>query len=351
MKKIRVLIVDDSAFMRKILSDMLNKDYRIEVVGTARNGKDGLKKIGTLSPDVVTLDVEMPQMDGLEALERIMEECPVPVVMVSSLTKQGAESTIKAITLGAIDFIQKPSGPISLDMEKVEDQVVRKVLIAGKAKVGNASKTPASSAPYTKVVKKPTRLNKAPIIAIGTSTGGPRALDTVITNLPTNLPAPVLIVQHMPKGFTHSLAERLNRQASITVKEASHGDILQNGHAYIAPGGQHMTVVQRDGRLVVELDETEPLYGHRPSVNRMFQSLAHLEEMQVFSVIMTGMGADGTEGLMELKKNKPDTHSIAEAEESCIVFGMPKAVIKSGLADEIVPVSEISRRLLKAIGH
>lgn len=306
MKKIRVLIVDDSAFMRKVLSDILMKDHRIEVIGKARNGQDCMKQLDKLDPDVVTMDVEMPHMDGLEALAVIMEKKPVPVVMVSSLTKQGAESTIKAITLGAVDFIQKPSGPISLDMEKVEDQVVRKVLIASKAKVSNQKQNSISTT-VDRVARKRVTIAEKPIVAIGTSTGGPRALDQVITELPKDFPAPIVIVQHMPKGFTHSLAERLNKQSAIEVKEAEHGERLRDGCAYIAPGGQHLTVLRQAGQLQAALDDTEPLYGHRPSVNRLFSSLSFVDQLQVISVVMTGMGADGTEGLVDLKKNKPHT--------------------------------------------
>ncbi|MBA2174092.1 chemotaxis response regulator protein-glutamate methylesterase [Halobacillus locisalis] len=350
MEKIKVLIVDDSAFMRKILTDILTRDHRIEVIGTARNGQDALKRVKEWKPDVVTMDVEMPQMDGLEALQMIMNQTPVPVVMVSSLTKQGAESTIRAMTLGAVDFIQKPSGPISLDMEKVEDQVVKKVLVASRARISK-SKEIANDPPVIKLAKRKASLTQTPVVAIGTSTGGPRALDRVVTNLPKTLRAPVVIVQHMPKGFTRSLAERLNKQAAVLVKEAVHGELLQNGCVYIAPGGEHMTVVRREGELFIQLDETEPIFGHRPSVNRLFSSLAHVDDISVLSVVMTGMGADGTEGLVTLKEKKPHTYTIAEAEESCVVFGMPKAVIKSGLADEITPVSEISQRLVQVLGN
>lgn len=350
MEKIKVLIVDDSAFMRKILTDILTKDHRIEVIGTARNGHDGLARVKEWKPDVVTMDVEMPQMDGLEALQLIMDHTPVPVVMVSSLTKQGAESTIKAMTLGAVDFIQKPSGPISLDMEKVEDQVIRKVLVASRARISK-SKTVTNDPPVRKLAKRPASLTQTPVIAIGTSTGGPRALDRVITSLPKTLNAPVVIVQHMPKGFTRSLAERLNKQAAVLVKEAEHGEALQKGCVYVAPGGEHMTVMRQGDELLIQLDETEPIFGHRPSVNRLFSSLAMVDNISVLSVVMTGMGADGTEGLVTLKEKKPNTYTIAEAEESCVVFGMPKAVIKSGLADEIAPVSEISQRLVQVLGN
>ncbi|RWZ60474.1 chemotaxis response regulator protein-glutamate methylesterase [Halobacillus fulvus] len=345
MIKIRVLIVDDSAFMRKILTDILQKDQRIEVVGTARNGEDGVKQVRKLRPDVVTLDVEMPVMNGLEALDQMLGVHPVPVIMVSSLTKEGAESTIQAMASGAIDFITKPSGSISLDMEKVEKEMIRKVIQASKAKVRRSS--PSTVLP-DQIPPKLRASSLQPIIAIGTSTGGPRALDQVIPKLPKKLPAPVVIVQHMPPGFTKSLADRLNRKSAVEVKEAEHGEELLNGTVYIAPGGQHMTVVEQKRRYFISLDVTEPLQGHRPSVNRLFSSLVDIQAIKPITVIMTGMGADGTEGVMVLKK-KLHMHSIAEAEETCVVYGMPKAVIQSGLADEVVPVTEISHRLLQAL--
>ncbi|SFK27218.1 two-component system, chemotaxis family, response regulator CheB [Halobacillus dabanensis] len=345
MKKVSVLIVDDSAFMRRILSDILKKDHRIEVVGTARNGKDCLEKIHTLNPDVITLDIEMPVMDGLEALSIIMENHPRPVVMVSSLTKEGAESTVKAVSLGAVDFIQKPSGSISLDMKTVEQDVVRKVLVAGEANV-NVHK----GKPVGEKVSVPDGVrNQGNLVAIGTSTGGPRALQQVLTTLPGNLPAPIVIVQHMPEGFTKSLSERLNRLSEITIKEGEHMEELQNGIAYIAPGGSHMQVIQGEGGLFIHLDKTAPINGHRPSVNRLLQSLSHLNNVSITSVIMTGMGADGLEGLIELKHRMVQTYSIAESKESCVVYGMPKAVVKSGLADKVLELEQISQSIVQSL--
>lgn len=345
MKKVNVLIVDDSAFMRRILSDILKKDYRIEVVGTARNGKDCLEKMKTLHPDVITLDIEMPVMDGLEALGIIMENNPRPVVMVSSLTKEGAESTIKAMSIGAVDFIQKPSGSISLDMETVEQHVIRKVLIAGSANVSVDKGRQLMEKVYIPEDVK----NQGNLVSIGTSTGGPRALQQVLTTLPVDLPAPIVIVQHMPEGFTKSLSDRLNRLSEITVKEGEHMEELQNGIAYIAPGGFHMQVVQKGGRLLIHLDKTEQINGHRPSVNRLLSSLAKLSNVSMTSVIMTGMGADGLEGLVQLREKMAQTYSIAESKESCVVYGMPKAVVNSGLADEVSELKQISRSIVQSL--
>jgi two-component system, chemotaxis family, protein-glutamate methylesterase/glutaminase len=345
MKKVNVLIVDDSAFMRRVLSDILKKDYRIEVVGTARNGKDCLEKMKTLNPDVITLDIEMPVMDGLEALGIIMENNPRPVVMVSSLTKEGAESTIKAMSIGAVDFIQKPSGSISLDMETVEQHVIRKVLIAGNANVClDEGKQLMEKVSIPEDVK-----NQGNLVSIGTSTGGPRALQQVLTTLPVDLPAPIVIVQHMPEGFTKSLSDRLNRLSEITVKEGEHMEKLQNGIAYIAPGGSHMQVVQKGGCLLIHLDKTEQINGHRPSLNRLLSSLSKLSNVSMTSVIMTGMGADGLEGLVQLKEKMAQTYSIAESKESCVVYGMPKAVVNSGLADEVSELKQISQSIVQSL--
>ncbi|WP_281975562.1 protein-glutamate methylesterase/protein-glutamine glutaminase [Halobacillus litoralis] len=345
MKKVNVLIVDDSAFMRRILTDILNKDYRIEVVGTARNGKDCLQKMEMLKPDVITLDVEMPIMDGLEALDHIMKKNPKPVVMVSSLTKEGAESTVKAMSLGAVDFIQKPSGSISLDMENVDSHIIKKVLVASDANVVTCEQPLL----HKKVPLPDDYQLKGNLVAIGTSTGGPRALQQVLTSLPGDLPAPIAVVQHMPKGFTKSLADRLDKLCSIQVKEAEHLEKLINGTAYIAPGGYHMHVRQKQNELVIELDESDPVHGHRPSVNRLFSSLSQLKGISTTSVVMTGMGADGAEGLFELKQRAGGTHSIAEAETSCVVYGMPKAIVKSGLADEVRELRDISRSIIESL--
>lgn len=345
MKKLKVLIVDDSAFMRRILSDILKKDSRLEVVGTARNGKDCLTKIPTLRPDVITLDIEMPVMDGLEALSCIMERHALPVVMVSSLTKEGAESTVKAISLGAVDFIQKPSGSISLDMETLDKDVIRKVVVAGSAKVGKVKEyDPGCTFPVPVDVKP-----KGNLVAIGTSTGGPRALQSVLTTLPSDLSAPIVVVQHMPKGFTKSLAERLDRMSEITVKEGEHLEKLQNGVAYIAPGGRHMQVIQTNQDLFLHMDDSQPQNGHRPSVNRLYHSISKISGISTTSVILTGMGADGLEGVIGLKEKDSSMISIVESEKSCVIYGMPKAIVNSGLADEVRELNGISESVVNSL--
>ncbi|HWJ80396.1 MAG TPA: chemotaxis response regulator protein-glutamate methylesterase [Niallia sp.] len=366
MEKIKVLIIDDSAFMRKLISEFLSEDPRIAVIGTARNGEDGIKKIKELSPDVVTLDVEMPVLDGLSALQRIMVEHPVPVLMLSSTTHEGAENTIKAMQIGAIDFIAKPSGAISLDLYKVKKELVNKVILASKVKVKTLHNLGKSTIPsrtnYSKIepstrqvelVEKsdssvPWMKSQKKVIVIGTSTGGPRALQHVLTKLPANIEAPLLIVQHMPEGFTKSLANRLNSLSHITVKEAEHGEILKNGYAYIAPGGKHLKVKSVGNHIAIQLDEMPPLNGHRPSVDIMFESVSNIENYAKIAVIMTGMGSDGTNGLLKLVE-KGKVKAIAESKETCIVYGMPKTAIATKLMDEIQRVDHIAETILKYV--
>ncbi|MCM3704177.1 chemotaxis response regulator protein-glutamate methylesterase [Cytobacillus firmus] len=361
---VKVLVIDDSAFMRKLISDLLSQDERIQVIGTARNGEEGLKKIKELNPDAVTLDVEMPVLNGLEALKIIMKTMPVPVVMLSSTTKEGAENTFTAMEYGAVDFIAKPSGTISLDLHKIKTELTDKVVQASKANIkeladfsGIGKKTAELKINYSKI--EPCRsiqinhsdkanLNVKQLICIGTSTGGPRALQKVLVDLPGNLNAPVLIVQHMPAGFTKSLASRLNGLSALSVKEAEEGDILENGTAYIAPGGFHLTAAKSGKDLVIHLNESLPRNGHRPSVDMMLESISEINGFRKIAVIMTGMGADGKKGLMALKKSG-EVKAIAESKESSIVYGMPRAVIESGLADDVQHIERIAESILKFV--
>lgn len=336
MEKIKVLVVDDSSFMRKILRDILESDPGIEVVGTARNGKDALEKIGDLKPDVITLDVEMPVMDGLTALNEIMKKDPIPVVMVSSLTSEGAETTLKALELGAVEFITKPGGSISLKIEDVKDQILEKVKIASNSRPKRVHRKLVLSPSLESQLQRPvdrvaSQLPKKdlpwPVILIGTSTGGPRALHTVMSELSGDIKAPILIVQHMPATFTKSLAMRLDSVSKFSVKEAEDGDILQAGHAYLAPGGLQMGIVQRGDQLRIKLTNDPLVNGHRPSVDYLYNSFANYNFSRIIGVIMTGMGYDGRDGMLRLYKQGAIT--IAESEESSVVYGMPKAAVEA----------------------
>ncbi len=351
MTKINVLIVDDSAFMRKLISNFLQEDSRINVIGTARNGIDALNKIKILNPDVVTMDVEMPEMNGLEALQRIMNEHPRPVVMLSSTTIEGTDKTLLAIQNGAVDFIQKPSGPISIDLHLIKNEIVTKVLNAGKINVTllkNPIKIQETS--KTRIVecsKIDLELNKNmnKIVCIGASTGGPRALQQVLPQFPKNYSAPIVIVQHIPAGFTKSLANRLNGLCNITVKEAEDGEMLKAGTAYIAPGGYHMKIKKIGTLLAVNIDESEIRNGHRPSVDVLFESISKIKGIQTISIIMTGMGTDGSSGLIKLKQTG-QVVSIAESKETSIVFGMPKAAIETNLVDRVENLEDIAKTVL-----
>lgn len=367
-KKSRLLIVDDSAFMRKLISDFFEGNPKVEVIGTARNGNDAISKIQDLRPDVVTMDIEMPIMNGLDALKVIMDSCPVPVVMLSSTTKQGADHTLQAMEFGAVDFVTKPSGTISLDLHKVKEELVHKVENAANVSISKlknsskpklnfdktfvnmvSSKKQLRNKGSVQLSKRSTTWNSVSkkIVLIGTSTGGPRALQSVITKLPSNINVPILIVQHMPPGFTKSLAERLNQLSKIHVKEAEHGDILKDGTAYIAPGGYHLKLRKVNNSFEIVLDNTEPPRGgHRPAVDVMFEEVSKYSDFDKIAVIMTGMGHDGSKGLVALKETG-NTIAIAESAESCIVFGMPKAAIETQLVDEVVDVDQIAQTILK----
>ncbi|GED70220.1 chemotaxis response regulator protein-glutamate methylesterase [Brevibacillus reuszeri] len=365
MSKIRVLVTDDSAFMRKVISDILSSDSEIEVIDRAKNGLECIEKCKELAPDVLTLDIEMPIMNGLDALEKLMHEYPIPVVMLSSLTREGAEATIQALELGAFDFVTKPSGPISLDIHKVGDRLIERVKAAATSRarfrkveakaIKPASLSPAPVQPITRpvVTSAPfiTRLtgtSKPRLVVLGTSTGGPKALQTVLTQLPEKFPAPIAIVQHMPAGFTKSLAQRLDSLCQIRVTEVTDGEVLQPSTAYIAPGGYHFEVHQVNGRLQAHLHQQEPRGGHRPSVDILFESVSRLTNVDKWAIIMTGMGNDGTKGLKLMKEIGP-VASIVEDESSCVVYGMPRAAIQAGLADHIAPLDKIPEVLCKLL--
>lgn len=360
--------------MRKLISDFFVGNPRVEVVGTARNGKDAIRKIQQLQPDVVTMDVEMPEMNGLEALKEIMAICPVPVVMLSSTTKNGTDTTMMAMEYGAADFVAKPSGTISLDLHKIQNELVHKVEQATNVSITKLKKpigtrrleSPISTVPmqprwkravppeqatsvkpFFNPVKKEWSKASRKVVLIGTSTGGPRALQEVITKIPSDIHAPILIVQHMPAGFTKSLAARLDQLSDIKVKEAEHGDILQNGVAYIAPGGYHVKLRKAGTSFGIVLDQTEPpRSGHRPSVDVLFEDVSRFNEFDKIAVIMTGMGYDGSKGLIALKQTG-NVMAIAESADTCIVYGMPKAAVETQLVDEVADVDDIAQSIMK----
>lgn len=360
MRKIKVLVVDDSAFMRRMISDILGSDPEIEVVGSARNGQEALAALTALTPDVITMDVEMPVLDGLNAIESIMKLRPTPVLMISSSTQAGAEATLRALQLGAVDFIAKPSGPISLDLGKLAEEIRQKVKLAAAAVL----RTPPalSSAPKSREVPAEP-LPAAPrqferelqqLVVIGASTGGPRALYEIIPALPKNFPAGILIVQHMPPGFTFSLANRLNQLAAVRVKEAEDGERVLPGVAYLAPGDYHLTVraAGREGgrrQLRIGLNQEPAVGGHRPSINVMFTSVAENFWSRTVAVLLTGMGSDGTEGMKLIKKRRGKT--IAEDESSCVVYGIPRSAIEAGVVDKVVPLKQVAGEIIRAVSE
>lgn len=345
-KRIEVLVVDDSAYMRKVVSNLVQSDEDIFVIDTARDGLDAIEKIKQWKPDVVTLDVEMPKLDGLSALERIMRECPTPVIMLSSLTQEGSETTVKALTMGAVDFVPKPSGTISLDIHRVKEELITKIKIAAKVPIITL-RVPAFFAPPKPVTipaaMKP-GLTPDRLVVVGSSTGGPNALQQVIPRLPGNLPAAVLIVQHMPPGFTRSLASRLNDTSQLEVSEAKEGDILLSGKAYVAPGGYHMVLLSRS---VIGLNESPPVHSVRPAVDVTLDSVVSHFGSRVVGVILTGMGYDGSKGMALVKKMGGKT--IVQDESTSVVYGMPRVVVEMGKADSVLPVQKIADEIVSML--
>lgn len=348
-RQVRVLVVDDSAFMRKILTDLLQSDPSITVVGTARDGQDGVEKSLALAPDVITLDIEMPRLDGYGALREIMARRQTPVVMVSSLTREGAEATVRALALGAVDFVAKPSGSISLNMHVAREELVAKVKAAAGATpryrrlLGDLPPFRRESRAVRPLVAESWRMPHR-LVVIGCSTGGPGALHQIIPKLPADLPAGVLVVQHMPQGFTRSLANRLDEISAIPVKEAEQGDRVTAGHVLIAPGGFHMLV---DEHGQIHLNQDPPLHGVRPAVDKTLDSAAPVWGSRMVGVILTGMGYDGAKGMMGLKKLGGRT--IAEDASTCVVYGMPKVVVEMGMADQVLPVHDIAEAITRLV--
>ena len=343
---VKVMIVDDSAFMRFAITQQLNEHPEIQVIGTASNGKEALKLIPELQPDVITLDIEMPQMNGLTTLSRIMADFPRPVIMFSSLTKEGAAETIQALLLGAVDFSAKPEN--RTDIREVMKDVISKILCAAKAKVRKIARRPAAqiALAQSNFSDKQTQLYRkhTPVVLIGSSTGGPGALSEIVPALPASFPSPVLIVQHMPAGLTRSLADRLNSISALKVKEAEQGDQLMVGQVLVAPGGFHM-VVNENGQIM--LNQKAAVHGVRPAVDVTLTALVQRFGKNVVAVILTGMGSDGTHGAALLHGD--GGYVIAEHESTCVVWGMPRSVFEAGAASAVLPRPQIAAALEAAV--
>ncbi|NLM42274.1 MAG: chemotaxis response regulator protein-glutamate methylesterase [Firmicutes bacterium] len=334
---IRVLVVDDSAFMRKLIVEIINAQPDLEVVGYARNGEDALKKLSRLRVDVVTLDVEMPVMDGLETLKRIMSENPLPVVMLSSRTRKGSETTIQALSLGAVDFVSKPAGSAAPELGSIADELVDKIRCAAMAQLPAKKRDPAATPKRPLPTLPPVPSGAASkIVIIGSSTGGPKAIEEVFAHIPANLPAGIVVVQHMPKEFTHSFAERLNTLFPFPVKEAEHGDLVENGKALIAPGDYHL-VITPERR--VALNQDDRVMFLRPAIDVTMESLPAVYGKNIVGVILTGMGRDGAKGMAKIKEAGGVT--IAQDKATSTIYSMPKAVADEGNADYILPLDKI----------
>ncbi|VVP76234.1 protein-glutamate methylesterase/protein-glutamine glutaminase [Pseudomonas fluorescens] len=374
---VKVLVVDDSGFFRRRVSEILAADPNIQVVGTATNGKEAIDQALALKPDVITMDYEMPMMDGITAVRHIMQRCPTPVLMFSSLTHEGARVTLDALDAGAVDFLPKNFEDISRNPEKVKQLLCEKILSISRsnrrvsaysAPAPVAAPTPApssvssysSSAParpapapapapvparaYAPASSSPAPKRKAyKLVAIGTSTGGPVALQRVLTQLPANFPAPIVLIQHMPAAFTKAFAERLDKLCRIRVKEAEDGDLLRPGLALLAPGGKQMMI---DGRGAVKILPGDERLNYRPCVDITFGSAAKSYGDKVLAVVLTGMGADGREGARLLKQS--GSSIWAQDEASCVIYGMPMAIVKAELADAVYGLDEIGRHLVEA---
>lgn len=347
-EKIRVLVVDDSALMRKLIPSILARDPEIEVVGTAMDGEFALKKIEELRPDVVTLDLEMPRMDGMETLRLIMRRAPLPVILFSTHSKEGAYSTLKALALGAVDFIAKPTDAAAGHLEKIADVLIEKIKVAKRA---TGRKLPPATVPIDLPPAKKGARSTAPatrIIAIGVSTGGPNALQYVLSQIPSDFPCCILVVQHMPEGFTEMFAKRLDECSALDVSEAKSGDLLLAGRVLICPGNRHMMVRRMPRGDMAVLSDGQPVNGHRPSVDVLFHSVAQEFSLSTVGVLMTGMGEDGAEGLGVIKAAGGFT--IAQSEETCVVSGMPRAAITKGYANRIIALEQIGNFLASQYG-
>ena len=356
MKKI--LVVDDSALMRRVLCDIIDSDKRFQVVARATNGLEAFDLISRNQYDAVVLDVNMPKMNGLQLLKELQKyKIPARVMMASTDTRQGAQTTLDALELGALDFIHKPDNALDCRVDTFKEELLRILEVVADSKLpsfDDKEKAQATKKVTNRLVdiiqKAPLKVPGNKIVAIASSTGGPKSLQQVIPRLPANLDAPVLIVQHMPKGFTATLAERLNSLSQMKVVEAQDGDVLEKGCVYVAMGGRHMNVhTSSAGRYTIRYSDEPTREGVRPCANYMYESLANSQFDNIVCVVMTGMGADGTVGIKNLEEKKK-VHVIAQDQESCVVFGMPKSVIGAGLSDQVVSLDQIAQEIILQVG-
>lgn len=348
---IKVLVVDDSAFMRSAISRILEKDNEIHVIGTAKNGREAIEKVDTLKPDVVTLDIEMPVMNGIEALKQIVDKHKIPVIMFSALTKEGAEITMEALEIGASDFITKDFSNISLNISNKENELINKIKCVAKSKITVLLKSLKNLQKNTgnhiiKEIDKTNLVSKPKILAIGASTGGPPAIQNILTKFSKNFPVPIIIAQHMPKLFTEFFAQRLNSVCKIEVKEAENGETLRPGIAFVAPGNAHMGIKRISNDVVVELSNDKK-YSFRPSVDLLMGSVAHIYGSHSLCIILTGMGNDGLAGIREVKSK--NGYVIAQNEETSVIYGMPKAIINANMANAVLPINFIQEKVIKLL--
>ncbi len=340
-KPVRVLVVDDSALMRQLLSTLLEDDPDIEVVGTAADPHIARERIKALTPDVVTLDIEMPHMDGLTFLRKIMTLRPTPVVMISTLTQRGADTTLEALEIGAVDFVAKPTADLAQAMEGLAAELQSKVKAAAGSRLGVRRPAPVARAPR----QERRRGSKGKLVFVGASTGGVEALKTLLMGLPPDCP-PVLITQHMPARFTTGFAERLNRECPMRVSEAAHDQRVEPGHVYIAPGSHHLEIARHGTHLVCRLSDGPPVSGHRPSVDVLFRSAARIVPLAAVGVILTGMGKDGAEGLLELRHAGGTT--FGQDEDSSLIYGMPRAALERGAVSQQHALGHMADAILDA---
>jgi two-component system chemotaxis response regulator CheB len=346
---LRVLVVDDSGFFRRRLTEILNGDPRLEVVDTAADGAEAVKKAAALKPDVITMDVEMPVMDGITAVRRIMEHRPTPVLMFSSLTHDGAQATLDALHAGATDFLPKRLEDIAGDYDEAKRQLCERVRIVARRGALMRTQNAVSQPQETPAPRSAPRARPAPkereLVVIGTSTGGPVALQAVLGQLPADFLQPLVLIQHMPATFTPAFAQRLNQNCAISVREASDGDPLEPGTALLAPGGRQLEVDQHNGKPMVRVRDSAPEEHYKPSVDVAFNSAARVFSRHVLGIVLTGMGADGREGARALKA--AGSAIWAQDEPTCVVYGMPMAVVEAGVADRVLPLTEIGAGLAR----